>query len=301
MYSPRLICSYRYALSHYGPPAPETDMVEQLKRMQRLGFASAEIQIFGPEHFVAVEEQTSAIREYARANQLSLPYLATAFPALSSTDPKESQAALQMFGRACVVAEKLGARGIVDMAPLPPLEFPKNAAIHRKYDAGVLAVSPLKDNIDWFSHWENLLDGYRQACDMASTHNLTYSVHPTVGSMVSNTDAFLYLHEEIARNNLRFAMDTASQFLVRDNLILSLLRISDLIDLIYVSDNDGTHSEHLGPGEGSVRWDQFFDYLIKIRFKGHLAVDVGGINTSVDSIDSAYQITASMVETYLGI
>jgi sugar phosphate isomerase/epimerase len=88
-------------------------------------------------------------------------------------------------------------------------------------------------------------------------------------------------------------MDTANQFFLKDNLILSLQRLEGHIDYIHFSDNRGFRVEHLVPGEGSIPWDSFFEILDKIKYNGLLGIDIGGAESDISDYDHAYRKTAS--------
>jgi len=124
-------------------------------------------------------------------------------------------------------------------------------------------------------------------------------MHPAVGVLSSTTDAFLYFYDAVKRDNLRFNIDTANQFVMKDNLALSLRRLKDHIDYIHISDNRGLKVEHLNIGEGSIRWDVFFETLDFIGFKGHLGLDIGGDESYVQDLDKAYIDSAKFISQKL--
>ncbi len=299
MYSNRIVCSYRYVTTQFGFPPPASKAPEHLEAMVSLGFNSVELMAVGPAHLKALTDNRSTFREKTRDARVRIPYLSQLLPGLSDSERKNREASLETFTHACILAEELGAFGIIDYGPLPPVTFPSDISEIDKYDPGILSSAPVKSRLNWFDYWENLIDTYRQACDLAAQHNLTFSLRPTPGGLIANSDAFLYFHDEVGRNNLRFSIDTSNQFAVRDNPILSLIRLHDLVDTIYLSDAIDAENLHLEPGEGVIRWDLFFEALLQFRFRGYLIVDIGGTRSEVTDIDSAYKIGASMIESFL--
>ena len=75
---------------------------------------------------------------------------------------------------------------------------------------------------------------------------------------------------------------------MKDNLFLSLLRLHDHIDYIHVSDNRGSHVEHLAVGDGEIHWEQFFETLERINYSGQFGIDIGGDESGVIDLDGAY-------------
>ena len=110
-----------------------------------------------------------------------------------------------------------------------------------------------------------------------------------MGVLAATTDGFLYFRDAVKRDNLRFNLDTANQFVLKDNLALSLRRLAGSIDYIHLSDNRGRRVEHLAPGQDVINWDVFFETLELIRFKGLIGLDIGGAESDVGDIDAAYK------------
>ena len=100
----------------------------------------------------------------------------------------------------------------------------------------------------------------------------------------------------VDRPNLRFNLDTANQFVARDHLPLSVVRLAEHIDYIHVSDNRGVKTEHLPIGSGAIDWDVFFDTLEHVGYRGSFGVDIGGSESGVDDLDRAYMEAAAFLE-----
>ncbi len=90
-------------------------------------------------------------------------------------------------------------------------------------------------------------------------------------------------------------MDTANQFFLKDNLLLSLQRLEGHIDYIHVSDNRGFRVEHLVPGDGNIPWESFFETLDRVNYKGLWGIDIGGAESDVTDYNSAYRTTAGWI------
>ena len=131
---------------------------------------------------------------------------------------------------------------------------------------------------------------------MAAEKGLTYQLHPSLGVLSGTSEGFLYFYEAVNRPNLKFTIDTANQFLMKENLSLALIRLADHVDYIHLSDNNGVRMEHLGPGKGKIRWDDFFQTLKKIKYTGYLGLDIGGAESAVDDLDGTYRTAIRWVE-----
>lgn len=292
-YTESITCCYLYIISQYGYPPPAAGTTGYLQQMHDMGFASVELEGIREEHVLEMHAQRHAIKEKIDQLSLKVPYYCAVLPGLGSADAEERKANLRLFRKGCETAVAFGSLGILDNAPLPPYQFPADIPVVRHYEEEVVLSAGLPVDLDWKNYWKGLTDTYREACDIAAGFGLTYQMHPAAGVLSATTDAFLYFAQAVDRKNLRFNLDTANQFFLKDNLVLSLLRLADHIDYIHLSDNRGAHVEHIVPGDGSIRWDLFFDTLSKIKFKGHIGIDVGGDESDIGNIDTAYARSAS--------
>jgi sugar phosphate isomerase/epimerase len=227
---------------------------------------------------------------------ISIPVFCIVLPGLSSPDRITREKNLELFNTGCQVAETIGASAVLDNAPLPPWEFPDDIPFARHYDEESLARASFPKDLSWPKYWDAVSATYREACKIAADYHLTYHMHPCLGVMSATTDAFLQFADSVNMDNLRFNLDTANQYYLKDNLYLSLLRLADRIDYIHISDNRGTKIEHLVPGQGVINWDMFFETLDKINYKGLFGIDVGGAETDIDDLDKAYIESAKWLQ-----
>jgi sugar phosphate isomerase/epimerase len=283
-----IVCCYLYIITQYGYPPAAQQTIQYLRQMQELGFSSVELEGIREEHLLDIYNQRRQIRETIDELELKVPYFCAVLPGLGSDSATERKANLALFKKGCETAEVFNALGILDNAPLPPYQFPADIPVVRHYEEEVLMAAGLPRGMKWKEYWKGLISTYREACDMAAGFGLSYQMHPCAGVLSANTDAFLYFADAVNRPNLRFNLDTANQFFLKDNLMLSLLRLEDHIDYIHLSDNGGHKVEHLVPGDGVIHWDGFFQAIAAIGFEGHYGIDVGGAESTVGDIHEAY-------------
>lgn len=298
-YSARIVCAYLYIITKYGYPPPVENTLNYIREMRDLGFKSIELEGIRENHLLGMYDLRNEIKKELDENKMFIPYFCAVLPGLSSPDKHERTKQLKLFKKGCEIASTLGAKGILDNAPLPPYVFPEDIPVVRHYDEDVLSSAFFPSNLSWKNFWDYLIDTFREACDIAANFGLTYQMHPSIGVLSANTDGFLYFYDAVKKDNLRFNLDTANQFVMKDNLALSLRRLSDFIDYIHLSDNRGTKVEHLSAGKGTINWNVFFDTLAFIKFKGHIGLDIGGSESGVENIDEAYINTGEWLEEKL--
>lgn len=234
-----IVACYLYVITKYGYPPPAKNTPLHLEELKSLGFRSIELEGIRKEHLEEMYAMQNQIKTDAESLGLEIPVFCIVLPGLSSPYTNEQQENLELFEKGCQVAEYLGARAVLDNAPLPPWSFPKGIPLSRHFDEKILANATIPRGLKWHRYWEALVETYRTACDIAAQRRLDFHLHPCYGALVNSTDAFLFFAESVKRDNLRFNLDTANQFFIKDNLFLSLLRLKDHIDYIHISDNRG--------------------------------------------------------------
>jgi len=287
-----IVCCFLHPITKYGYPPDAGMTMTFLREMYTMGFRSVELEGIHEQHLGEVHALRHEIAAEIERLELAVPYFCVVLPGLSSADPDERLHNLHLFEKGCEIARTFGAAGVLDNAPIPPYQFPDGIPVTRHYDEDVLRNASFPADLEWTAYWDGLTSTFAQACDVAARSGLTYQIHPCLGALSSTTDAFLYFHDAVDRDNLRFNLDTANQFALKDSPTLALRRLAGKLDYIHLSDNRGTKVEHLIPGDGAIDWDRFFETLHAIAFDGHIGIDVGGEESGIDDIDHAYRTTA---------
>jgi len=295
MINSRITCCYLHTISKYGYPPPAEDTLKYIDEYKSMGFQSVELEGIREDHLLKVYEIKNEVFAKIKELKLEVPYFCIVLPGLSSADAHERTKNLELFRKGCEIAHLLGSKGVLDNAPLPPYQFPDDIPVVRHYHEDVILSAKFPDDLNWKKYWNQMVETYREACDIAAEFDLTYQMHPALGVFSATTDAFLYFHDAVGRDNLRFNFDTANQYFLKDNLQLSLRRLADYIDYIHISDNGGSRVEHLAIGDGVIRWDDFFETLNQIDFTGHFGIDIGGAESSVQDLNAAYKNAAEFI------
>lgn len=295
-YTDQITCAYLYPITRYGYPPDIKNSALHIAEMAAMGFRSIELEGIGEENIDYLLQHHSSIADAVSKAGCVVPVLCVVLPQLSSADPAKRAHALDYFEKGCKAAAHLGAAAVLDNGPLLPVKHPAGAAIQRHYGHGQAALPDLPAGISWEKYWNGLTKTYQDACAIASTFNLGYHMHPCEGSLITTTDSFLHFSQAVDRPNLLFNLDTANQFYFKDNLALSLLRLPGKISYIHISDNGGDRVEHKVPGDGAIEWDHFFQTLHDTGFNGKFAIDIGGAETGITDIKTAYLRCADWLE-----
>ncbi len=292
-----IVACYLYTITKHGYPPRAEDAGLHLEEFKALGYVSIELEGIRKEHLNGMYEQRCELRAKADRLGLKVPVFCTVLPGLCSADEKERAENLEQFAKGCEIAVALGSSRVLDNAPIPPWKFPEGIPVTRHYDDEVLSAASLPGDLNWDKYWVALVETFREVCDIAATYKLSYQLHPCHGALVNSTDAYLLFAEAVKRDNLKFNLDTANQYFLKDNLFLSLLRLRDHIDYIHISDNGGSKVEHLGIGAGTIHWERFFETLSRIDYQGMFGIDVGGAESAVPDLDGAYRDAAGWLQS----
>ncbi|HAA75925.1 TPA: hypothetical protein DCE37_12485 [Candidatus Latescibacteria bacterium] len=178
MFNDRIVSAYLYVITKHGYPPPAKDTRIYLEEVKALGFQSVELDGIREEHLGEMYDLRNEVAAWKSELDPQIPIFCIVLPGLSSPVESERSENFVLFERGCEVAETLGAKGVLDNAPLPPYRFPDDIPIVRHCDEDVLRAAVVPDNLEWGTYWDALVDTYRQACDIAASRNLTYQMHP---------------------------------------------------------------------------------------------------------------------------
>lgn len=299
MISEHITCAFLYSITRYGYPPAADRMVDYVREMAELGFRSVELEGIGGEHLQAVARKSTEIRQALDDYGLSLPVFCTVLPQLGSVHALQREHALELFRLGCKTAKALGAPAVLDNGPLVPYEFPTDLSVSRHYTPDLLQRIGLPASLEWNRYRDELVETLQQACDIAASFGLSYYLHPCCGSLTETTDGYLWIKQAVGRDNLKFNFDVANQFYMRENLSLGLFKLAGELDYIHISDNRGTQIEHRAVGDGAIDWELLFSTLARIGFQGQLSLDIGGAETAIGDLDTAYRLSTERVEALI--
>jgi len=103
-------------------------------------------------------------------------------------------------------------------------------------------------------------------------------------SIVSNSDSFLRLAEEIGSDSLGMNLDTAHLFVQKESLEIVIEKLGNRLFGTHICDKDGCVDYHWLPGKGKIKWKGVLRSLKKIGYEGFLDIEINQTNDP----DAAY-------------
>lgn len=274
--------TWTFSAPRYSPPYEHA-----IDFIGELGFDGVELILHDPsdlETYWTSRKVDEIVRLY-RSYNLTLSEFAlyqNVVAGLPNLDPAEKQRSLEHFGRGCKLARDLGAE-IVNMVaqwpvglkapiPYPPSYFYVSVP-------GVEAFVPklameLPEGFDWNAVWTNYVDSIRQATAIASGYGLRLALEGHAHVIVSHTDSFLRLFDQVPEPDLGTNLDVAWQFVQREYIPWSIHKLKDRIFHVHARDSDGLACQQLPVGNGIIDWDGIIRALQQVGFDGFISIEL---------------------------
>jgi sugar phosphate isomerase/epimerase len=272
----RVNLAWLYAITRYGYPPPIDNMFRVVDDAVRLGFKAIELEVVGERNLREIEEHRKELKDYIVDKGLAVVNVAAIFRELLSPDENIRSKALEWFAKTANLALYFNAPMVQIDTFTPPIDFigakPYSTAIvfGEKYR---VRIPP---NFSWRSFWRMLVEVIKRCSFVARDHGLLLSIEPRIGETISNSDAMLRLLDEVNEDNLGAVLDTGHLHAAKELIPLSIEKLGEKILYVHISDNDGRDNYHWSPGKGTIDWESVFEGLKRHRFKGYIAIDVGG-------------------------
>lgn len=159
--------------------------------------------------------------------------------------------------RVITICEQLGIKYIVKHASIPP----------QVKDWG--GEECINQNVAYF----------RELADFAADHGITIVLENSftldkTPKINNSPESLLKLASRINRNNIRICLDVGHAHLMGENLWDSCRAYGDMLVCLHIHDNDGSKDQHRMPLHGTINWDELFDGLHSINYKGDFTLEV---------------------------
>lgn len=274
-----------WAFTFPGYQAPYEDAI---RAVGELGFAGVELIVYTQADMddYYTPGKIAELRALYRSYGLALTELAlydNVVGDLASLDRSRKARAIENVERGARIARELGTdtlnmvaqwpRGLTGPTPYPP---------HAIYTTmrGMETFSPklaltLPPDFDWPAIWSNYVDSMRACAEIAQRHGLRFALEGHTHVIVSHTDAFLRLFDQVPDPALGTNFDTGWQFMQREYLPMSIHKLGQKIFHVHAKDSDGLLNYSLPPGLGIIDWDGVVDALHAVGFDGVLSFELG--------------------------
>ena len=288
----KISCCWLYAISKYGYPPSMKKTYQVLKEMSEMGFKYGELEGVREENLEEVAKNKKELKRLCDSLGLKIVNFCPVLPDLINPQKKVRKKALFLFEVGIEIANYFNCYTIQTDSYTPPLEFIGKAPYKEAIIFGKQFKVKVAPKFRWDNLWSILVESISVCNRRAKEAKLKFCLEPRVGENVSNTDALLRLMREVDDDNFGAVLDTGHLHAQKEILPLSIEKLGKRIFYLHVSDNDGRSNEHLGLGKGTIDWEGVFLSLKKHKFKGYVAIDIGG----VPQIEREYKETKKYLE-----
>ncbi len=118
-------------------------------------------------------------------------------------------------------------------------------------------------------------EGLKKVKNIAEENNVKILVEPEPSLLIENSEQFLHLMKTICSDFIKLNFDIGHFYCVKEDPSETILKLIDYIEHFHLSDiaYNRVHY-HLIPGIGSIDFEQVFDTIKKIGYKGFVTVEL---------------------------
>ena len=118
-------------------------------------------------------------------------------------------------------------------------------------------------------------EGLKKVKNIAEENNVKILVEPEPSLLIENSEQFLRLMKTICSDYIKLNFDIGHFYCIKEDPSETILKLIDYIEHFHLSDiaYNRVHY-HLIPGIGSIDFEQVFDTIKKIGYKGFVTVEL---------------------------
>ncbi len=264
-----------FLFAHYGDQVFCDEVIAGATRAKELGFPSLGLEIYCDEQYAAYTPQNiHRIRGHFRALGLdSTAFLACAPRAKLASITKEiREEGKRDFLRIVNVVSEMGLTDTVSLVSSAPPEAV--LSYMETYPGGPPESIVLPSSCSWETVWITYVDTIRECLEMARSRGLRLAIEPLPMSVVSTSDTYLRLAEQIRSQDFGILIDTSHLFYQRESLPVAIEKVKGQLFGFCACDNDGVRDFHWAPGKGNIDWREVLKTLKKTGYEGYVDLEI---------------------------
>ncbi len=288
----KIACGYTIPITLFGiPPSPE-DHLKGMEIVGQAGFEAIELELCDellPEH----QRDIGAMKEILNKYSMTCPSVMAVEEKMFSLDPAIKKQSLADFDALSDLIVELGSPMVSVCGYMPPEIRPQGTEL---YVGGPPTAVSVSEDFSWAAFWDNAVDVVRQCAAIAKPKGLTLTVETRANDVFSSTDAVMNLLRETGADNVGVILDVAHVHAGKEYLALVIPKLGSLINLVHLSDNDGTNAYHHSPGSGNIDFSAVIRSLGRVGFDGYLIVDTSGVDDIIEEAIKARDYYQKLVD-----
>jgi len=268
-------CAALYPITRYGFPYSLDNYLKAIAEIRAAGFDTCELEINVDVDLDEYIRRIDEVRSTLDRNHMTLSAVIGVVQQAFTTDRAAADETLGRFERLCQLIQKVGGDTACICAYMPKeIEGVPGTELYR-------GSPPLQVRVprgfDWDFFWENAVARFRGMARLAAEHGQRLVIENRVGDFVNTSDGILRLIEEGGEPNAGCLLDVAHTHATKEHLTLVIPKLKRRLMYVHLADNDGTSSQHLPAGRGTLDFPNIFRSLKQIGYTGYANVDFGGV------------------------
>lgn len=277
-----------YTFAYYELDSTLERFLWSIDRLSELGYVNYGLEILEPEH-VSIYRDDNGIDQLVSRSRLHGMNLSsfTIWPCstnLVSADPERRNLGVRQFVEGAEIARQLGIRLVTFGSDWPPEWVRSYRSEYQHGPAGDFFV-PSSD--DWQRIWSGHLEALARCLDVAAQHGLRLGLEPRANSLVSTTDGFLRLWDELACDHFGCVLDVMHCAFHRENVPAAIKKLGARLAGLQLSGTDGVTLNHLPLDPHDEQLPRIVAELSEIGYQGVVDVELYGV--PADTIDESYR------------
>ena len=287
-----IACGYTIPITLFGiPPSPE-DHLKGMKIVGESGFKAIELEFYDeliPEHRRDMNEMKAILKEYG----MTVPSIMAVEEKMFSQDPTIKRKAVSDFDQLTDMMVELDSPLVSICGYMPPEIRPHGTEL---YVGGPPTTVSVPEDFSWPKFWANAVDTVSQMAAISKRKGQTLIIETRANDVFSSTDALMNLIRDTGADNMGVILDVAHVHAGKEYLALVIPKLSNLIKLVHLSDNDGTQAFHRSPGQGNIDFRGVIQGLRRVGYDGTIIVDTSGVQNIVEESIKAREYYQQLID-----
>ncbi len=271
-------CSPAYVFAHFGEEATYDDVIWSIKQIAKLGFKGLELETYNKVQMeIFTDERIKNITGLYRSLGLRSPEVIahSLKDELVSMNRGRRENVIKEFAMIVEICGKLEIISVINIPSAIPAEMVSEYM--RTYPGAPPKKLAVPASETWDDIWRVYVETISQCLKIAEDAGMAIAIEACPYTIISSSDSFLRLTDEIGSKNLGLNLDTAHLFVQKEYLPVTVEKLGDRLFNTHICDNDGNIDNHWLPGKGEIDWEGFIGSLRKIEYKGFLNIEVNVI------------------------
>jgi sugar phosphate isomerase/epimerase len=271
-----------------------------------LGFEGTEVICARPEQLDATlaEPHYSNLMRQLERRKMAISQFVLFQPLvadLGSPDAEKRKLTIDIFAKACRVADKVNAPMINIVAPWPTVYHKEGYGyLPRYYSTGTTMPGPkfafdVPRDFDWAQAWSEFVATMKETTAAAKAAGLLFSLENHTHTFVQGPDAFLQLWNEVRDPTLGMNLDIGWLQLQREYPVVGIYKVRDHLMNLHLRDIDGFAYRFVAPGAGCMDFEGVIRTLRAIGFTGFLTFEQDGVPDMKQALSRGREIIQELL------